>query len=146
MQSNLLLIQTLMFKLNPPTTCSLANRIMAQWDKYLDQVDYASHHPCFQGKDRVFFKKLDQSSYKLFRQLMQFIDCLVLDIQTAQFKPILIVLSLMYLVIGIKVAGFQNEEIHQLFPRVSHYLLDRSNYFNDLFENFVTSTFGLTLL
>jgi hypothetical protein len=44
----------------------------------------------------------------MFRQLMQFVDCVILDIQTAQYKPILIVLSLMYLLIGVKIAGFQH--------------------------------------
>ena len=77
---------------------------------------------------------------------MQFVDCVIMDIQTAQYKPILIVLSLMYLIIGMKVAGFQADEIHQVFPRGSHYLLDQTNYFNNLFENFVESTFGMTLL
>lgn len=119
---------------------------MKQWDKYIDEVDYAMHHPCFEGKDKAYFKKLDQSSYRMFRQLLQFVDCVILDVQTAQYKPLLIILSLMYLIIGVKVAGFQHDEIHQVFPRGSHYLLDRSNYFNDLFENFVGSTFGLTLL
>lgn len=77
---------------------------------------------------------------------MQFVDCVILDVQTAQYKPLLIILSVMYLIIGSKVAGFQFDEIHQVFPRSSHYLLDRSNYFNDLFENFVGMSFGMTLL
>lgn len=104
------------------------------------------HHPCFEEKGKVYFKRLDQSSYRMFRQLMQFVDCVILDVQTAQYKPLLIVLSVMYLIIGSKVAGFQFDEIHQVFPRSSHYLLDRSNYFNDLFENFVGMSFGMTLL
>ena len=85
---------------------------MLQWDKYITEVDYAMHHPCFEGEEKVFFKRLNQSSYRMFRQLMQFVDCLILDIQTAQYKPILIVLSLMYLIIGVKVAGFQPQEIY----------------------------------
>ena len=104
------------------------------------------HHPCFEEKGKVYFKRLDQPSYRMFRQLMQFVDCVILDVQTAQYKPLLIVLSVMYLIIGSKVAGFQFDEIHQAFPRSSHYLLDRSNYFNDLFENFVGMSFGMTLL
>ena len=119
---------------------------MTQWDKYIDEVEYAMHHPCFKDEEKPYFKRLDTNSYRMFRQLMQFVDCVILDIQTAQYKPILIVLSLMYLIIGVKVAGFQFDEIHQVFPRVSHYLLDQTNYFNNLFENFVGSTFGMTLL
>lgn len=109
---------------------------MQQWDRYIDEIDYAVNHPCFEGKEKTYFKKLDQSSYRMFRQLMQFIDCVIMDVQTAQYKPLLIVLSLIYLIVGVKVAGFKNDEIHQLFPRVSNYLVNRS-YFNDLFENFV---------
>lgn len=80
---------------------------MMQWDKYIDEVDYAMHHPCFEEKEKPYFKKLDNNSYRLFRQLMQFVDCVILDIQTAQYKPILIILSLIYLIIGVRVAGFQ---------------------------------------
>lgn len=119
---------------------------MKQWDKYIDEVDYAMHHPCFEGKEKSYFKKLDQNSYRMFRQLMQFIDCVILDVQTAQYKPILIVLSVMYLILGIRTNGFQFDQIHQVFPRVSNYLVDRNNYFNDLFEKFVESSFGMTLL
>lgn len=64
---------------------------------------------------------------------MQFIDCQILDIQTYQYKPVLIVLSIMYLILGNKLGGFNNEDIYQNFPRGSYYLLDKTNYFNDLF-------------
>ena len=52
---------------------------------------------------------MDENSYKLFRQCMQNVDCMILDIQTAQYKPLLIVLSIMYLIVGIKIGDFVNE-------------------------------------
>jgi hypothetical protein len=36
----------------------------------------------------------------MFREVMQLIDCAVLDIQTAQYKPKMLVCSFMYLLIG----------------------------------------------
>ena len=33
-----------------------------------------------------------------------------------------------------------------MFPRKSHYLIDQSDPFNDLFEDFVRQSFGLTLV
>ena len=110
---------------------------MAQWDTYIDEANYAVYHPCFDGLEKPYFKKLDQESFRIFRQLLQFIDCAVLDIQTSQYKPMMIILSFMYLILGAKIAGYNYNEIHQVFPRKSHYLIDQSNPFNDLFEDFV---------
>lgn len=48
----------------------------------------------------VFFKKPDERSYRNFRQVMQLIDCTILDIQSFQYKTKLLVCSILYLVVG----------------------------------------------
>ena len=62
--------------------------------------DVAKIHPLFNYKKNVFFKQTDENSYKMFRELMQMIDCSLIDIQTAQYKPKMLVCSFMYLLIG----------------------------------------------
>lgn len=50
----------LKWQLNPPTIYTWANRIMKQWDDYIEQNEYAKNHPLFLKKDKkepVFFKK-----------------------------------------------------------------------------------------
>lgn len=48
----------------------------------------------------VFFKKVDEISFKHYSQVMQLIDCSLLEIQTLQYKPKILVLSFMYLILG----------------------------------------------
>ena len=48
----------------------------------------------------VHFKQLDENSYMMFRKLMQLIDCAVIDIETVQYKPRMLVSSFMYLLLG----------------------------------------------
>lgn len=81
----------------------------------------------------------------MFREMMQLIDCSVLDIQTAQYKPKMLVCSFLYLLIGRELTFFKSKEIVEEFPCSSLYLLDEGNEFNELFRNFVESVFGFSL-
>ena len=68
------------WELNPPTIPMWGNKIMQQWDLFLEESDYARNHPVVKQGKPIFFKKADQKSYNHFRQAMQIIDCCVLDI------------------------------------------------------------------
>ena len=69
--------------------------LMSQWDIFITSEDTS-----FAGPNKVFFKQIDEGSYRMFRELMQLIDCAVMDVQTAQYKPAVLVSSFMYLLIG----------------------------------------------
>lgn len=90
----------LKYNLNPPTLYMWANRLMLQWDTFLEVNCYAQRHPVFATCEPKFFKKNTDESYRAFRVMMQLIDCSVLDIQTVQYKPKLLVCAFMYLVMG----------------------------------------------
>ena len=77
-----------------------ANRIMQQWDSYIEQNEYASSHMLVRDRPRISFKKPDQESFCHYSQIMQLIDCSTLDVQTLVYQPKLLVLSFMYLVLG----------------------------------------------
>jgi hypothetical protein len=81
----------------------------------------------------------------MFRQLMQMLDCSIIDIQTAQYKPKMLVCSFMYLLLGMELAIFNSAQIVKEFPGSSLYLLDDNSEFNDIFRAFVEQCFGFSL-
>jgi len=70
-----------------------------------------------------FYKKIDSDSYKNYRQMMQLLDCAILDIQTVQYKPKILVISLLYLLLGKEFNEFSKKKIVNEFPRTSTYIL-----------------------
>lgn len=75
--------------------------MMNNWDLYIEQYPEAKDHPLFEmSRGLIFFRKVDDDSYQNFRMIMQYIDCAVLDIETVQYPPQLMVLAFMYLHIG----------------------------------------------
>lgn len=120
---------------------------MLQWDQYLDLDFTAINHELFFHCERIYFKKFDGgSSFKNFRIMMQLLDCALLDIQTVQYKQKLLVCAFMYLVLGRSFNQFKTKEVISEFPRSSLYLLDETNLFNDLFSNFLQTSFGIVLI
>lgn len=91
--------RVLRFKLNPPTLSMWGNKIMQQWDCFLESP-LMRQQPFFLAHQPVFFKRIDNDSYRNYRTMMQFLDCAMLDIQTVQYRPKVLVLSLLYLLLG----------------------------------------------
>ncbi len=92
--------KALKFNLNPPTFYMWVNRMVDNYDTYLDHSEVGKHHPLFNIRPKLYFKKYDDKSYQNFSSLMQYIDCAILDIETVQYPPQLLVLSFMYIYIG----------------------------------------------
>jgi hypothetical protein len=95
--------------------------------------------------EKVLFKECDESAYMNYRHVYQLIDCTLHDIQTLQYQPKLLVCGFMYLVIGCKVQEFHPKQVASDFPYSSLYLLSDTSY-NDLFSNFLETTFNLPLI
>jgi hypothetical protein len=76
---------------------------MQQWDLFLETTAILEEG-FFMTHEPKYFKRVDGESYKLYRQVMQILDCAVLDIQTVQYKPKLLVCSMLYLILGKDVA------------------------------------------
>lgn len=94
-----------------------ANRVMQQWDLFVESPIFTHIFPTLRGMKHVYFKKYDtdnyETSYKNYREMMQLIDCSVVDIQTLQYKPRLLVCSFLYLILGKSYAGFKPRKISQ---------------------------------
>lgn len=54
---------------------------------------------------------------------MQILDCAILDIQTVQYKPKILVCSMIYLILGKKLGEFSKERILKEFPATSLFFL-----------------------
>ena len=78
--------------------------------------------------------------------MMQMLDCSIMDVQTYQYNPKLLVFGFMYLILGSKMKLFHSKEIVKEFPGSSLYLLDEENIFNDLFGHFLHFTFNIPLI
>lgn len=131
------------WELNPPTVAMWANKIMQQWDLFLEESDYGRNHPL--AKQEIFFKKVSKKSLCFFLQVMQVLDCCTIEVQSLQYKQKPLVCSVIYLVLKKEIEGVTIKKIVEEYPRSSNYLLDDSNPLNDLFRAFVEYTFGFLL-
>jgi hypothetical protein len=76
-----------------------ANKLMQQWDLFLES-GRGTQECFFGGNGSKYFKRIDEDSYKNYRQVMQILDCALLDIQTVQYKPKILGCSIIYLIMG----------------------------------------------
>ena len=134
--------------LNPPSLSTWANWYMCQWDLYVENSEFANSHPlttsCEDGL--IQFKQPNEKSYARFREIMQLIDCSVLEIQTLQYKPRTLIASFMYMTLGKHFKQFTSQQIYEEFPKSSLYLIDQQYAFNDLFGDFLVYSFGFQLV
>lgn len=122
-----------------------ANKIMQQWDLFLEESDYGRNHPLVKQGKEIFFKKVNKNSLCLFLQVMQVLDTCTIEIQSLQYKQKPLVCSIIYLVLKKEVESVNIKQIIEEYPRSSNYLLDEENLLNDLFRAFVEYTFGFLL-
>ena len=66
---------------------------------------------------------------------MQLLDCAMLDVQTLQYTPRVLILSLLFLVLGMRetivgreLGEFSKKQITNDFPRTSRFLLDQTPF------------------
>lgn len=120
-----------------------ANWYMNQWDLFIENKENFSHFN-FSLK-LVQFKAPNEKSYLLFREFMQILDNILLDIETLQYKPRALVGSLMYLILGKDLQEFSLQQIIEDFPFTSNYLINNKINFNYAFAKFLTYCFGFEL-
>lgn len=120
---------------------------MCQWDLYIEHAEFARGHPLVLStvEELIQFKQPNEKSYARFREMMQLIDCTILDIQTLQYKPRALVASFMYIILGKHFKQFTVQQIFEEFPKSSLYLIDQQHMFNDLFGDFLIYSFGFQL-
>ncbi len=96
---------------------------MCQWDLYVEHTDFAKNHPLVRDNEEglIQYKQPNEKSYARFREMMQLIDCVILDVQTLQYKPRTLIASFMYMTLG----KYFNP-LHVLDPRID--VFEQRNY------------------
>ena len=123
------------------------NWLMVQWDLYFEHSDFAKNHPVKKKFSHIssFFKQPNEESYALFREVMQLVDCVILDVDSLQYRPRAIILSILYLVLGKNYQQFDEAQIISQMPLCNSEVLSREYIFNDLFANFIFCCLGTEL-
>ena len=118
-----------------------SNWYMNQWDLFIEnpQNIRSLKFPL------RLFKLPNEESYLLFREYMQILDNIILDIQTLQYKPRALIASLMYLILGKNMKEFTLKQIIDQFPFTSNYLISNKIKFNYFFSEFLTFCFGFEI-
>jgi len=142
------MIKNLKWFLNPPTLSTWANYYMCQWDLYVEHTDFAKNHPLVRDNEEglIQYKQPNEKSYARFREMMQLIDCAILDVQTLQYKPRTLIASFMYMTLGKYFKQFTTQQIHDEFPHSSLHLINQEYAFNHLFGDFLIYSFGFELI
>ena len=76
---------------------------------------------------------------------MQLVDCAILDVESLQYRPRAIILSILYLVLGKNYQQFDESQIISQMPLCNSEVLSREYIFNDLFANFIFCCLGTEL-
>lgn len=110
---------------------------MNQWDLFVESEAAKNFKISIKQ-----FKIPNEESYLMFREFMQILDNILLDSQTLQYKPRVLIASLMYLILGKTFREFTLEQIIQEFPFTSNYLISNKIKFNLVFSSFLSFCFG----
>ena len=147
-QTETVLLKTLKWMLVPPTLNTWTQWYLSQWDLYIEKSSYALNHKLAAMLGKNFFLQFRQpteNSYILFREFMQYIDCMVLEAEHLQYNKRTLIAGLMYLVLGKHYGQFTVKQITEQFNTGSQFLLDKTNLYNDLFADFLAYIFGFKM-
>jgi hypothetical protein len=111
-----------------------ANWYMNQWDLFIENSVTPTKN-CF--------KKTDEKSYAMFREIMQVLDTATLDVDTLQYQPRVLVASIMYLILSVHYEVLSVEDVVNRVAYYSDYL--ESSEFNALFSGFLEQSFSFEL-
>lgn len=75
-----IILRELGWALTPPTYAMWANWYMNQWDIYATTNEYALTHPIIHNNPELTFKSSNENAYSRFREVLQIMDLIVLDI------------------------------------------------------------------
>lgn len=120
---------------------------MQKWDPFLENILYSDSANVLKksGKNPIYFKKPHEQSYGSFRELIQILDVLLLDIETLQYNQRAIIASLMYLMIGKHYQQFDLSTVVNEFSRSSAFLSKELLPYNSFFSQFLKIYFELEM-
>ena len=137
------IMKDLKWLLNPPTLQNWTDIYLAQWDYFIDNCD-ENEELAFVDGVKKFFRKPEEQSYIHYRDFTQILDAAALDYRTLQYKPRVLIASLLFLLLGSYYKVFTKNEIIEEFTETSKFLFNFPQY-NLFFSEFLENYFGFTL-
>ena len=120
---------------------------MQKWDQFLQQSLQSKTSNIMKQtkKAHIFFKQANEESYNYYREVLQIMDLLLLDIETLQYNQRSIVASAIYLMVGKHYHHFELSTIVHEFSHSSTFLSTEFQEFNQFFSVYLKSQFDLEL-
>ena len=135
------------WKLQTNTLFGWANWYIQKWDLFFEE--FLCQNKALSAEDRqrytIYFKKSTEESYMAFREIIQILDLVLLDVETLQYNQRALVASAMYLMIGKHQQQFDLNTIVNDFSRSSMFLCHDLEDFNEFFSVFLMRYFELEL-
>lgn len=122
-EMELALATSLAWRLVPPTTFFWVNVYAEQWDEFSKDSEFGE----------MKFKEPSEDSYKRYRQLMQIVDSISMEVEHLQYNQRVLAGSAIYIVLSM--CQYSVEEILLIFTKGSKFIIE-VNSFNKAFESF----------
>ena len=143
------MLSTLNWLISPITYAHWANWYSKEWDDFITQNFYAHGHPALEAVrhkvQSVQLHTADSESYEVYREFMQIMDALQMDVHSLQYSTRAVIAAVLYLVLGENLKQLSHAQITKEMPYSSQLVLAPALPWNDLYEHFLVTKFGFTL-
>jgi hypothetical protein len=143
----------LKWEIIPSTTNTWLNWYICQWDLFVESVPEVYEVLLENAKEKViYFKKTDEKSYQIYREVTQLIDVITLDYASLKYNSRYIVASCIFLVlcINFEVVYFTKNEMnaYQFDEEFYISLLNepetQHRYLIDIYSSFLHQSFNIS--
>lgn len=119
---------------------------MQKWESFLDSSPLVAEAKMINAeREFVKFKLTDEASYMKFREIVQILDSIMLNIEHRQYNPRMLTVSLLYLILGREFGQFKQEKIVEEMPYSSIFLYEDRQGFHKIFSSFVKPLLNMDL-
>jgi hypothetical protein len=140
-----IILTTLSWKIHYPCIAFWCNYITSKWDDYAQSFSETYAFDLnWQNKKLPILRQQTNEEYHFFRNIYQILDLMTLDIDILNYSEKLLVTSVMYLILGIHLRYFNQNDIIQEFSKdINTY----TNYYelNIIFNRFLNTFLEIEL-
>jgi hypothetical protein len=136
MECEVEILNKLKWRIQYPTLAFWSNYITSKWDEYTSNFgETYAYDLNWNNKHLPIFRNKSNQEYHLFRTLNQIIDLITLDIEVLKYSDRYLVLSVIYLLLGVYLKYFSHEEI------ILDFVNDKNAYTNYYELNIIFNRF-----
>jgi hypothetical protein len=145
----------LKWQIIPSTANTWLNWYICQWDLFVDSVPgvYEVIQENCKNNGTIYFKKTDETSYQIYREITQLIDVIVLDYLSLRYHSRYIVASCIFLTLcmNLEIIYFTKAERNaytfdeEFYINLLNEAEDSSNrYLVDIYSSFLHQSFNMS--